>query len=62
MDECIYCKKTHGAFLTAGLFEQSRIECLIDVSSNKCRWTLCVNNGAFAPIQYCPKCGRKLED
>lgn len=56
---CDYCKEPHGKFITDGLFEQSRIECLKDESDRK-RYTLCVNNGAWAEIRFCPICGRKL--
>lgn len=62
MDECRFCKSPHGDFITDGLFEQSRIECLHDVTSNKSRWTLCVNNSAWSPIKFCPKCGRNLPE
>lgn len=60
MIKCRFCKEPHGEFITDGLFEQCRIECLRDVSDNKPRWTLCVNNGAWTQIKYCPMCGRKL--
>ena len=62
MSECRFCKEPHGDFITDGLFEQCRIECLRDVTSNKSRWTICVNNGAWTQIKYCPMCGRKLEE
>lgn len=62
MSECRFCKKPHGDFITDGLFEQCRLECLHDIVSNRERWTLCVNNGAWTPIRYCPMCGRKFEE
>lgn len=61
MSDCRFCKEPHGDFITDGLFEQCRIECLTDISSNVKRWTLCVNNSAWTTIKYCPVCGRKLE-
>lgn len=57
---CEYCKEPHGEFITDGLFEQCRVECLHDISNNVKRYTLCVNNGAWTQIKYCPMCGREL--
>lgn len=56
---CDYCKEPHGKFITDGLFEQSRIECLFDISHKK-RYSLCVNNGVYTEIKFCPMCGREL--
>ena len=59
---CDYCKEPHGKFITDGLFEQCRIDCLKDFSDKSERkiYTLCVNNGSWAAINFCPMCGRKL--
>jgi hypothetical protein len=58
---CDYCREPNGLFLTDGLFEQCRIECLSDVNLKKKRYTLCVNNSAWKEIKYCPICGRELK-
>ena len=62
MSECRFCKEPHGDFVADGLFDQCRLECLHDVSDNRKRWTLCVNNSAWTPIKFCPMCGRDLRE
>ena len=62
ISECRFCKEPHGDFITDGLFEQCRLVCLHDITSNRSRWTLCINNSAYASIRYCPMCGRKFEE
>lgn len=57
---CEFCKEPYGRMITDGLFEQCRIECLKEFSSNRSRYTLSVNNSAYAEINFCPMCGRNL--
>lgn len=59
---CEYCKEPEGKFITDELFKQSRIQCWKSIDGERKRYMLSVNNGAYAEINYCPMCGRKLKE
>ena len=58
---CEYCKEPHGKFITDGLFDQCRIEHIVEFGKENEHSCLCVNNSAWAKINYCPMCGRELK-